>query len=103
MTISEADWRKFTRLRLIALDRFCQRVLDECQAICTAESMTVHERYGELFGRLQKRDREMRQAFDDFRRSTAAMCLRLMVIHDLVTEEELSEFSSEVRDMVRAR
>lgn len=65
--------------------------------------MTAHERYGELFGRLQSRDREMRQAFDDVRRSTVAMCLRFMVFHELVTEEELSEFSSEVRDMVRAR
>jgi hypothetical protein len=102
MTIAESVWETYKRLRLIALDRFFQRVLDECQAICTNRSLTAHERYGELYGLLQERDEEMAHAFDDFRRSTAIWRLRVMVFHGLLTKKELSEFSSEVQSVVCA-
>jgi hypothetical protein len=101
MKISEADWKKFKKLRAIALERFAERILNESQAICGETSKGAHERYGELYRLLQKRNKEMAQAFDDFRRSTATICLRDMFIHGLLTDEELSEFSSEVQRVVR--
>ena len=54
-------------------------------------------RYGELYQLLQDRDRAMSTAFDDFRRSTARFCLKLMRRQGLVTDEEMMEFSPEVR------
>jgi hypothetical protein len=100
MAITEADWKTYKKLRLVALDRFCQRVLDECQVICANKSATAHTRYGELYGLLEERNEEMAHAFDDFRRSTAILCLRLLLFHRLLTEEELSEFSPEVRGVI---
>lgn len=101
MTISETDWKTFKRLRQLALTRFCQRVLDDSNAICTDKSRSAHERYGDLYGLITKRNKEMANAFDDLRRSTAIFCLGLMVARGLLTEEELSEFSSEVERMAR--
>jgi len=39
----------------------------------------------------------MAKAFDDFRRSTAALCLMLMHKYDLLTEDEIQAFSGEVQ------
>jgi hypothetical protein len=75
MRIAESDWKTFKRARLVALERFSQRVLDDCQRICCDESLSAHARYGELYQLLHDRDREMSSAFDDFRRSTAALDL----------------------------
>lgn len=97
MTIAEADWKTFKQLRAVALERFSQRVLDDCQDICRKERSTAHDRYGELYGLIRERDKEMALAFDDLRRSTAVLCLRLMVRQDLLTKKELSQFSSEVQ------
>lgn len=99
MSIPESDWKRFKTLRLVALERFSQRVLDECQEICCTEAMTAHERYGELYSVVQKRNSEMASAFDDFRRSTALMCLGLMRRQGLITSEEMSQFSHETQSI----
>ena len=97
MTSAESDWKTFKRLRVIALDRFSQRILDQSQTICSKTALTAHERYGELYDLVRIEDKEMASMFDNFRRSSADLCLRLMVMHKLLTEEELSEFSAEMR------
>lgn len=58
---------------------------------------TAHERYGELYGLIHERDREMANAFDHFSRSKALMCLQLMRAHGLLTESEVAEFSEETQ------
>lgn len=103
MSISEADWKKFKRVRAKALERFSDQILGESQAICGESSRTAHERYGELYGLLQERNKQMARAFDDFRRSTATTCLRYMFVYELLTDEELSEFSLDVQRAVRGR
>lgn len=95
MRISESDWKIFKRVRLLALERFSQRVLDDCQRICRDESLSAHERYRALYALLEGRD--MSAAFDDFRRSTARLCLKLMRWQRVVTDEEMMEFSPEVQ------
>ncbi len=99
--IAESDWKKFRQVRLVALDRFCRRVLADCQEVCSDESMTAHERYGKLYGLIHDRDKDMARAFDDPRRSTADLQLRLMVYHGLVLDEELSQFSPDVQRVVK--
>jgi hypothetical protein len=101
MRIAESDWKKFKRVRTLALERFSQRVLDDCGRILGDESATAHERYLELYRLIQERDREIAEAFNDFRRSTASFCLRLMWQHGLVTDGEMSEFSPEIQRLAR--
>jgi len=43
----------------------------------------------------------MAQVFDDFRRSTAVLCLMLMHKYDLLTEGEIEAFSEEVQRAIR--
>ena len=97
MRIPESDWKTFKRVRLLALERFSQRVLDDCQRIYRDEPLSAHERYRALYALLEGRDREMSAAFGDFRRSTARLCLMLMRGQGVVTDEEMMEFSPEVQ------
>lgn len=99
-TIPEAGWKIFKTVRSAALERFSQRILDECQEICRNQTLTAHERYGKLYGIIQQRDTEMAEAFDHFRRSTALLRLRIMWQHELIRSEEMSQFSQETQSIV---
>jgi len=99
----ESDWKKFTKLKKIALERFCESVLDESRVLCDREDLTAHERYLELYKIIQKRDRELGRAFDGHSRSRADQQLRDMYNKGLVTDDELSKFSEETRNLVILR
>ena len=101
MSIRESDWKIFKRLRAMALERFSQRVLDECQEICSKRDSPAHERYGELYGLIHERNRDMALAFDNFSRSSALLCLQLIRMHDLLTETEVAEFSEETQSATK--
>jgi hypothetical protein len=97
MPILESDWKKFKELRKIALDRFCQGVLADAKAIAQHDALSAHARYGMLYGMIHDRNKDMAQAFDhnSQSRSSALRGLWLMVMHDLLTEAELSVLSED--------
>ena len=69
LEIEESDWKVFRQLRPIALDRFCWRVLDEIQQVSADTKRSTHERYLAVYDLIQRRDRELADAFNDPRRS----------------------------------
>jgi hypothetical protein len=99
--INESDWKLFRQLRVIALDRFCQRVLGEIGNIASDAGKSSHERYLAIFRLLNERDREMADAFNDPRRSVALIQLRLIRSLSLLTEEEMAQFRQETRDFLQ--
>lgn len=105
MQISESDWKKYKILRQLALDRFCQRVLDDAQSISQHDALSAHARYGMLYDLVHNRNKDMVHAFDYYSRSSALMTLRFMVMYDLLTDAELSALSEDallcVEDVVR--
>jgi hypothetical protein len=100
--IAESDWKRFRTLRTLALERFCQRVLDQIESARSDAGNSAHQRYLEIYRLTRERDKELAAAFNDPRRSVAAMQLGLIVMHDLVTAEELAQFSPQLRDTVDA-
>ena len=99
--ISEPDWKLFRRLREVALQRFCERVLSEIGHLASHTEPTAHERYLAVYKLVQRRNKELAQAFDDLRRSTAWPCLALMRSRGLLTDEEFAGFSSETQAAVQ--
>ena len=99
----ESDWKKFTKLKKIALERFCESVLNESRLLCDREDLTAHEKYLELYKIIHKRDRELGRAFDGHSRSRADLQLRDMYNRGLVSDDELSKFSEETRSLVLLR
>ena len=81
----------------MALERFSQRVLDECSEICAKSDATAHERYLQLYKVVRARDRNIADIFNEFRRSTALTSLGLMRANGLLTDDEIAEFSEDTR------
>jgi hypothetical protein len=100
--IRESDWKILRRLHPIALDRYCQRVLDEVAQACADTAKTHHQRYGDVWRLLEQRDRDLANAFNMMSRSKAF--LRIVAIHSLglLTAEEFGEFSPEMRNSVES-
>ena len=99
MHISEADWKRLRRLKEVALERLCTRILEESQRIIEREQPS-HERFLALYRHLQDRNHDMAVAFDDLRRSQAVHRLASMCSLGLVTDEELQAFSPETRQRI---
>ena len=99
--IKESDWKLLSRLREIALDRFCGRVLSELTAVAGDKNKTNHQRYGAIYGLIHDRDKELARAFDGASRSKAIIQLACVYRLRLLTDEEMSGFSQPTRDAVK--
>ena len=95
---SERDWKHLRMVHEAALERFCSRVIQQCRDVLDDANLTAHERYLRLFRLLRERDGELASAFDDMRRSRAIQILATMIRLDVVTTEELEQFSVGVRE-----
>ena len=93
-------WKLFKPLREIALERFCEQVLDEVSRISSDGSKSKHERYLAIYRLMRERDKEIDPIFDTLRRSTAVRQLCSFRSCDLVTEQELQQLSPELRKSV---
>jgi hypothetical protein len=95
--IPEPDWKIFRQLRLLALDRFCQRVLAEVSELAVDVDKSHHERYLAMFKLLHDRDDKLADMFNSPRRSVALMQLARIQSMKLLSTEELARFSPETR------
>lgn len=98
--IKESDWKRFKPLRQLALERFCEKVLLDIGRIGAEAGKSRHERYLDIYRLIHEKDKELVRTFDSLRRSTALVQLGLFRSHGLITEEELSGFSEELRVQV---
>lgn len=96
----ESDWKIFRELRQIALERFCQRILNEIEGLSSDANKSFHERYLDIYRHIQQQDRELGRIFDAPRRSQAVMQLALISSLGLLEPEELIRFSEETRQQV---
>jgi hypothetical protein len=99
--IKESDWKLFSRLSETALDRYCARVLSELTAVAADNSKTNHERYGAIYGLIHDRNKELAHAFDGTSRSKALLQLANICRLGPLTDEEMSRFSPETRQIIR--
>jgi hypothetical protein len=96
----ESDWRRFKAIHKELLERYCCRVLEEVRAMSQGAEGTAHDRYVKVYELIHEHDKQIANAFDDFRRSTAVMQLGIMRRMKLLTDEELSLFSEQTRTRV---
>ncbi len=100
--ITESDWKLFRKLHPIAVERFCQQILNELEAVSADDSKSCHQRYLDIFKLVARRDKELATAFDDLRRSTALMQIIAIYGRGLLTDDELNGFSPVLVHVVRA-
>ncbi len=99
---SESDWKVFRKLREPALERYCERVLDEVDRISSDSSRSHHERYLDVFQLLGERNEMLARAFDDPRRSQMLRQLAAMHALHLLEADDLARFDPEIQDRIAA-
>ena len=102
MGVSESDWKVFRKLREPALERYCERVLNEVDRISSDVSRSHHERYLEVFQLLRARDEMLARAFDAPRRSQMLQQLAAMHALDLLEADDLAHFAPDIQERIAA-
>jgi hypothetical protein len=91
--------KKFKAVAL-ALERFCERTLAEIAKLSATPGKSSHERYLDVYRRLDDRDKELARAFNDMRRSTMITQLAQMRVLGIVNDDELAQFSGGTREVI---
>jgi hypothetical protein len=99
--IRESDWQVFRKLKPLALERLCERILTEISQISSDPSPSFHQRYLAVYELVQQRDKELGRAFNAMSRSKAIYGIAHMHAMELVADEELADFSEETQAAVR--
>ena len=98
----EPDWKTLSRLKPLALDRLCQRILITSEDIIVhAKESGYHSAYLELFKHIQTNDKTLSNCFDDWKRSQAFLILTNWRRENLISNEEFAAFSAETREAVK--
>lgn len=94
----ESDWKILSRLKPLALDRLCQRILLSSEDIIVrVKEGGYHSAYLELFKHIQANDKRLSNCFDDWKRSQAFFILANWRREKLISDEEFAAFSKETR------
>ncbi|MGH8707498.1 MAG: hypothetical protein ACREVD_05500 [Burkholderiales bacterium] len=100
--LPESDWKAFRKLREVALGRFCERVLIEVGRVTSDAKRTSHARYLAAYELIQERDDQIARAFNNPRRTVAALQLATMMSLDLISQAELQSFTPRTQSVVEA-
>ncbi|MGM0553693.1 MAG: hypothetical protein ACQETK_07840 [Pseudomonadota bacterium] len=99
--IKESDWKRFSRLKETALDRYCERALANCRATMEQEARSNHDRFLDLYEQLLEANKRLAFIFDGHARSKALDQFRCMRREGLVEDAELEAFTTEFVEETR--
>ena len=100
--IKESDWKIFKELRPQALQRYCKRVMEDVNKVIHDNEGDAHERYIEMYKIVQDGDKKLALMFDGFSRSKALDQMVMYYGNDLLSEEEIAQFSDETQERILA-
>ncbi len=100
--IKESDWKIFKELQPLALQRYCEGIMEEVDQIISVTKRDPHERYIEMYKIVRDRDKKLAHIFDGFSRSRALDQLVMYYGNDLLSEEEVAQLSEETQEKIFA-
>lgn len=89
------------QLKPVWLDRLCQQALAGVAQTSAREDQSWHQRYLAVYKLVHDQDRQVANAFNDWRRSTALIQLTVIRSLKLLTTEEFARFSPETRELMK--
>jgi hypothetical protein len=98
--IPEADWKYLRSVKDEMLESLCRRINDKASKILTSTDSN-YERFLRLYKHLDKGNKSVANCFDDWRRSTAFVKMVLLRREKLLTDDRLSQLSTETRNKIR--
>jgi hypothetical protein len=85
---------------VLALERVCERILAEINKLSSTPDKSFHQRYIDVYRRINDRDEELARAFNDTRRSRMIDQLAQIRVLGIVTDAELAQFSQGTQEVV---
>jgi beta-galactosidase beta subunit len=98
--MSKSDWKHFNRVKEIALERLCTRILQNVCESATNESKTPHERYLDVYKLVMESNKDIARGFDFHSRSRVISQLLAMQSLEVIDDSDLVKFSDEIRDQL---
>ncbi|USE36432.1 hypothetical protein [Endozoicomonas sp. SCSIO W0465] len=98
--IPEPDWKVVKKLHPIILQRYCQQVFEDVQALTKDDECDYHDAYQELYDLVHNRNKAMRDLFDGLTRSKATLIVLAWKNHALITDDEFSMLSEDTQALV---
>lgn len=98
--IKESDWKIFKELRPLALDRYCEHVMEDIEKTIHHSDKDSYTRYIKVYKTVKEGDKKLAHLFDGFSRSKAEQQLLLYYSNDLLTDEEFARLSDETRERI---
>ena len=100
--IAEKDWKYFSSLKVVFLNRFAEETLSKISKIIASKDIeSKHEKYIKIYRYVEKRDKILADDLSDFRRSNAKLKILVIYRMGLIEPEEFNQFSEDVKDFVR--
>ena len=93
--MKESDWKRFRKVKDIALERYCEEALSDVEKVLFREGGSFHEKYLSIYKLIENADKKLGLLFDGHSRSKAAMQLMLIRNEGLVADNELEGMSEE--------
>jgi nitrogen fixation/metabolism regulation signal transduction histidine kinase len=100
--IQEKDWKIVRSMKDKVLDLACERILDKFSAVIKDHDRSNHAKYRELYKAIHKENKQIANMFDDFKRSSALFQIALWKLNNLITDEEVAQFSPETQEHIQA-
>ncbi|WP_037071253.1 hypothetical protein [Psychromonas arctica] len=96
--MKESDWKVFKSIKEIAIEKYCNLVLEASQALISKQDESAHNKYLLIYKLLQNRDEKMAVLFDGHSRSRAWSQLLAIRSEGLADQTLLTELSDEFRE-----
>ena len=94
--IKESDWKKFKKIKELALERFCAAALSDFEEAIRKDDVSNHARYLCLYKLVEDADKRLGMLFDGHSGSKAPLQLALIRSAGLVEDHELEGMSDEL-------
>jgi hypothetical protein len=100
--IAEKDWKAFRPLHELALDRAFERALSDVQRMLGEKDKPPRDRYWNIQEFLKENRKQLANTFDGLSRSSAVLQLLHIRALGLLSGEEMSRFSPELREQIES-
>ncbi len=93
----EADWKIFKKHHLEVHEKFVNRALSQISEVMHGDTRSRIEVFQDIADLVRRLAKQQDQLFSDYRRSTAALMLRIWIHEGLMSEDKVKQYSDEVR------
>jgi hypothetical protein len=102
MTIPEADWKTLRGMSDVLLERASSRALKRVEKTIAKQEEDPHKKYIKLWRVMEDEDRKIARVFNDMKRSNALTKILDMVRYNLLTTDDLDEYTRETKERLKA-